>query len=494
MPHRILPLHAHCSDVMKILLIHSFSSLLIFFCASTAFAQRYEPIQALSDSLTFQAPVEITSARDGSNRLFVLEQQGIVRVFANTPTATSADTFIDIRKKIIVGSELGLLGIAFHPNYKNNGYFYLSYTAKNPLRSVIARYSVSSTNPNVADTASEEIILQVDQPYNNNKAGKIGFGPDGYLYISLGDGGKTGDPENRAQNLSLLLGKVLRIDVNNAANGKNYSIPPDNPLIGNKQGYAEEIWACGFRNPWRFSFDPQTNRLWLGDVGLYTWEEINIVEKGKNYGWNIMEGKHCASFSPNCDTAGLAQPIWEYPRDEGRTVIGGYVYRGSQLPELVGKYIFGDYTSGRVWALDYAEDSAPVTSLLFQKTLSLTAFGLDENNELLMLSYNGRIYRIRQLPSDAPGNSTDQGNFLLHSPKPNPATGRVIIPFLLSHDASVTISLFDPIGREVLQLFSGARSAGYHEIAFDASTIPPGTYFCRLSGGKQPQTRTLIIE
>lgn len=472
-------------------------ALIAILCTACANGQQYGPAVAFP-ALTFQNPVEMLNAGDGSNRLFVIEKSGIVRVFPNDNEVAKADTFLNIKSRVNSSkSELGLLGIAFHPNYKDNGYFYVNYTTgtvNSDLRTVIARYTANPANPNRSDAATEQILLQVYQPYENHNAGKLAFGPDGYLYISLGDGGSGGDPRNRAQNLDSLLGKMLRIDVNNTANGKNYAIPSDNPLVGNQNGNPEEIWAWGLRNVWKFCFDPETGWLWAADVGQNQYEEIDILEKGRNYGWKIMEAKHCFS-SANCDTTGLTQPIWEYPHSQGSSITGGYVYRGTESPALVGKYLYGDYVTGRIWALEYDGESAPINSLLFQtKQYTLSSFGIDENNELYFLTYNeGKIYRIRQLPSDAPDNSTDQGNFLLHSPKPNPATGRVIIPFLLSHDASVTISLFDPIGREVLQLFSGARSAGYHEIAFDASTIPPGTYFCRLSDGTRIETENLLL-
>ncbi len=457
---------------------------------------QYEVAPAFSNTLLFQTPVEITSARDGSNRLFVVEQGGIIRVVPNDPQAAIADTFLNIKRKVSVGSETGLLGLAFHPNYQQNGFLYVNYTAPNPLRTIIARYHVDPNNPKQCDTASEVILLEIPQPQKNNKAGKIAFGPDGRLFISVGDGGGTGDPENRAQNLTLLLGKILRIDVNHVSNGKNYSIPTDNPFYGNSQGYAEEIWAWGFRNPWRFSFDPLTHDLWVGDVGLYTWEEINIVEKGKNYGWNIMEGRQCFNTTMPCDTSNLTKPIWAYPRDVGRTVIGGYVYRGTAMPELFGKYIYGDFTSGGYWALDYYGQPSPTSKELFQqRTLSLSSFGVDDNNELLLTSYNGRVYRLHPSPNSDAAHVSGDAEFLLQQPKPNPAaSGQVIIPFSLGSPAPISITLFDDIGRKVQSIFDGTREAGSHEIAFDTSTLPAGIYFCRLSSGAWADTKPVVVQ
>ncbi|MCC7439587.1 MAG: PQQ-dependent sugar dehydrogenase [Armatimonadetes bacterium] len=468
--------------------------LVLFIAAAKLNAQyQYEAAPAFSDSLVFQTPVDIVSARDGSNRLFVVEQGGIIRAVQNDPNAAVADTFLNIKRKVSVGSETGLLGLAFHPKYQQNGYLYVNYTAANPLRTIVARYHVDPNNPKQCDTASEVILLEIPQPYKNNKAGKIAFGPDGTFFIAVGDGGGTGDPERRAQNLTLLLGKVLRIDVNRTSNGKNYAIPADNPFFGNSNGYAEEIWAWGFRNPWRFSFDPITYQLWLGDVGLYSWEEINIVEGGKNYGWNIMEGTRCFNSIP-CDTSNLTKPVWTYPRDVGRTVIGGYVYRGTAMPELQGNYIYGDFTSGSFWALNpsYAMTGK---QLFQQRTLSLSSFGVDDNHELLLTSYNGRVYRLRQSPFSNAGNSAGNAVFGLQHPRPNPAAnGQILIPFSLGSPAFISIALFDGIGREVARIFDGTREAGHHEIAFDTSILPVGMYFCRLSSGAHTDIQTVMVQ
>ena len=243
-------------------------------------------------NLNFDQPVDIQSPKDGTNRIFVLSQPGIVFVFDNDAKTKTKKVFLDIRNKVLYGGEQGLLGLAFHPNFKSNGFFYLDYTIDNPRRTVVSRFRVSAKDPNKADPGSEVILFEVEQPYSNHNGGQISFGPDGYLYVSLGDGGSGGDPKNNAQNLKSLLGKILRIDVDKKSNGKNYSIPDDNPFKGNKNGNKEEIFAFGLRNVWRFSFDKKGN-LWAADVGQNEWEELNIIEKGKNYGWRIMEGKHC---------------------------------------------------------------------------------------------------------------------------------------------------------------------------------------------------------
>ena len=290
------------------------------------------------------------------------------------------------------------------PTTRINGYFYVDYVADNPLRTVIARYSVSPNNPNQALENSELVLLEVNQPFSNHKGGQIAFGDDGYLYIGLGDGGSGGDPFGNAQNRSTLLGKILRINVDSPSQGRNYSIPPDNPYSGNALGYKEEIYAYGFRNPWRFSFDSPTGRLWVADVGQDQREEIDLVEKGKNYGWNIMEGTLTYSGGSQ---VGLELPVWEYSHAEGIAVIGGYVYHGSTLTGLNSKYIYGDYGSGKIWALQYDGVTVPVNTLLADTDLNISSFGVDEKNELYFCSLSGKIYLLR-------------ANVIPESPSPNP--------------------------------------------------------------------------
>lgn len=345
--------------------------------------------------LSFTRPVDLQHANDNSNRLFVAEQRGIISVFKNDASASSKSTFLDIRDKVEDnGNEEGLLGLAFHPQYKTNGYFYVNYTARNPDRTVISRFRVSAYNPEVADPESEVVLLTFDQPYSNHNGGQVSFGPDGYLYIGVGDGGSGGDPKGHGQNLKTLLGSILRIDVNKQENGKKYAIPADNPFAGNKSGYKEEIYAYGLRNPWRLSFDPVTKKLWTGDVGQNAYEEIDIIEKGGNYGWNIMEGKHCFEPSRNCNQQGLKLPVWEYPRNEGVSITGGFVYRGPSLPELKGKYIYADYGSGKIWVLDATNVNNPVNTILVESNLNISSFGVDPKNELYICAFDGKIYRI----------------------------------------------------------------------------------------------------
>lgn len=344
--------------------------------------------------LSFTRPVDLQHSNDNSNRLFVVEQEGIISVFKNESSAASRKTFLDIRDRVEdSGNEEGLLGLAFHPQYKTNGYLYVNYTASNPDRTVISRFKVSA-NADSADPNSEEVILTFSQPYSNHNGGQVSFGPDGYLYIAVGDGGSGGDPQGHGQNLKTLLATILRIDVNKQEKGKKYAIPKDNPFAGNKSGYKEEIYAYGLRNPWRMSFDPVTKKLWTGDVGQNAYEEIDIIEKGGNYGWNTMEGRHCFEPKKNCNQQGLKLPVWEYPRSEGVSITAGFVYRGLSLPALTGKYIYADYGSGKIWALDATNVSSPLNTLLIKSDLNISSFGVDPKNELYICAFDGKIYSL----------------------------------------------------------------------------------------------------
>lgn len=342
--------------------------------------------------LTFSSPVDFTHANDGTNRLFVVEQKGIIQVFENDANVDKKTVFLDISAKVASGGEMGLLGLTFHPNFKQNGYFYVNYTRSSPRRqTVVSRFKA---NAQTADPNSEAILLTFDQPYSNHNGGQIAFGPDGFLYIATGDGGSGGDPQNYSQNRKSLLGKMLRIDVNTTEKG-NYGIPKDNPYVANTEGFNEEIYAYGLRNPWRFSFDSVTKNLWTGDVGQNAIEEIDIVEKGKNYGWRIKEGNNCYARMSECNEieSSVTRPVWTYAQgNDGYSVTGGRVYRGKTLTDLVGKYIFGDYVSGKIWALTYDGKTVTKNDLLTNVS-TVSAFGEDTNGELYICDYSaGKIY------------------------------------------------------------------------------------------------------
>ncbi len=337
-------------------------------------------------------PVDLQFPNDGTGRMFVVQQQGSIRIAANGSLVSAP--FLDIAAKVTSGGEMGLLGLAFHPQFTQNHLFYVHYdrTIGAQIQSVIAEYHVSAGDANVADPASERILLTVDQPFSNHKGGQMVFGPDGFLYIGFGDGGSGGDPMGNGQNLQTLLGKMLRIDVNSQSGGKQYAIPPTNPFAGG--GGLPEIFAYGLRNPWRFSFERGGSRFFVGDVGQDKYEEIDIVENGKNYGWNVMEGLHCFNPASGCNRSGLAMPIAEYSHSEGEAVMGGYVYRGTAIPGLAGAYVFGDYISGTMWELVEAPAGTWTRTMLLSTGLNMSSFGQDVAGELYLVDYGGNVLKL----------------------------------------------------------------------------------------------------
>jgi len=373
--------------------------LLVIVVQMTNFAQ-YN-FEIAFPNLNFSSALDLQNAGDGSDRLFAVERSGIIKVFPNQSSVSTTKTFLNITDRVTAGGETGLLGLAFHPNYETNGYFYVNYTAPSPLRTIISRFSVSSSNPDSADKNTELILLAYNQPYSNHNGGWIAFGPDGNLYIASGDGGSGGDPQNNSQNITNLLGKIIRIDVNNPQSPLNYGIPVDNPFVDSTNvNIRKEIYAWGLRNPWRCSFDPVTGWLWAGDVGQGEWEEVDIIENGKNYGWRCYEGNHPYNLT-GCNGI-YENPIWEYAHNStgGFSITGGYVYRGQNVPELYGKYIYGDYVSTRVWALEYDGINPAVNNQITQAPGSITSFGVDEDQELYLVSFNGKIYKF--IPSVVP--------------------------------------------------------------------------------------------
>jgi len=327
-------------------------------------------------------PVYVTHARDGSGRLFVLEQQGRIRIVAAGRLVGAP--YLDITDRVLAGGERGLLGLAFHPKFRENGRYFVNYTRSPDGATVVSEFRVSA-DPNISERA-ERVILTIGQPYANHNGGMIEFGPDSYLYIGMGDGGSAGDPGNRAQDRNDLLGKMLRIDVDR---GTPYASPSDNPFAVSGGG-RHEIYAWGLRNPWRFSFDRATGQLYVADVGQNAWEEINIVQRGGNYGWRIMEGAHCFRPRTGCQTDGLELPVAEYAQELGRcSIIGGYVYRGRQVPALLGSYLYGDFCSGEIFGL-----RDKVQTLLLATDLAISSFGEDEAGEVYVVGHRGSIHKI----------------------------------------------------------------------------------------------------
>lgn len=345
-------------------------------------------------NLGFSRPLDLQSPMDNTNRLFVAEQGGAIKVFENDESAANSSTFLDIGNRIASTGELGLLGLTFHPNYQTNGFFYVTYTPTDDL-AVVSRFKVSDTDADLADSNSETILLRIPQPFDNHNGGQLAFGPDGYLYIASGDGGGGGDPDGNAQNLNNLLGKILRIDVDMMANGMEYAIPSDNPFV-NTDNARGEIFAYGLRNPWRFSFDVQTGTIWAGDVGQGELEEIDVIEKGGNYGWNILEGTSCYN-ADDCETNGTIAPVFEYDHEANdKSVTGGHVYRGALVPSLEGFYIYGDFISGRIWGLSTNLGGSLNNQLLMETGLNISSFGTDNTNEVFVCSFDGNLYRFEE--------------------------------------------------------------------------------------------------
>ncbi len=326
-------------------------------------------------------PVYVTHAGDGSGRLFIVEQPGRIRVVQQG--RMEAMPFLDLTDKVRYGGEQGLLGLAFHPSYKTNGRFVVNSTRRPDGATVVSEFKVSR-NPDVASPAEKQLLV-VPQPYANHNGGMVEFGPDGFLYIALGDGGSGGDPGNRGQDTNEFLGKLLRIDVDH---GAPYAIPKDNPFVSG--GGRPEIFASGLRNPWRFSFDRKTGELWAADVGQNEWEEINVVRRGGNYGWRIMEGAHCFLPRDGCASDGLIPPVAEYTHANGRcSITGGYVYRGARLPSMQGAYLYGDYCSGEIFSLVNGTQQ-----VLLDTDLQISSFGQDQEGELYVVHHGGAVHRI----------------------------------------------------------------------------------------------------
>ncbi len=348
--------------------------------------------------------IELTHAKGDGDRLFAAAQSGRIFTFANDPEVTQSKLFLDLSDTVTQwnssgANEEGLLGLALHPKFIENGQFFVYYTHKDDHRSVLSRFTLSKEDPAVADRDSEQVLLEVAQPYQNHNGGSIEFGPDNYLYIGLGDGGLRNDPKLSGQDLSQLLGSILRIDVDHPSGNLPYGIPADNPFVENPQARSE-IYAFGLRNPWRISFDSKTGRMWCGDVGQELWEEVNVIEKGGNYGWSSREGSH--SFGNRGQLSQVSaptSPVWEYDHTIGKSITGGRVYNGSRLPELDGKYLYADYVSGAIWALSYdpASGKATANEQVIASGIPVLAFGEDQQGEIYFMIDSPRgIFKLVQ--------------------------------------------------------------------------------------------------
>ena len=430
--------------------MNKFTLLFISLFCSFTFAQDIE-IESFASG--FSSPIGIENA--GDSRLFIVERSGIIKI-VNDGGETNATAFLNIDGRVTNnGGEQGLLGLAFHPDYANNGFFYVNYI-NNSGDTVVSRFSRDATNPDLGNPNSELILLTVDQPFSNHNGGDLAFGADGYLYIALGDGGSANDPGNRSQNLTILLGKMLRIDVDNTSNGNNYAIPADNPFFGSSIN-QQEIWAYGLRNPWRFSFDSATNDLWIADVGQNEIEEINRVDfenAGVNYGWRCYEGDDAFNLSGCPAMSTMTFPVATYTHSNSGnfkcSITGGYRYRGTAQPNLQGLYFFADYCSNEIGILE--EDGAN-WNMTFTEPYSgngWVAFGEDVDGELYIAGVSsGIIYRI----VDA-NLSVDENNLSSIKMYPNPTENLLTLDFGPAYSSIESLTIYNIQGQKVQTLSS----------------------------------------
>lgn len=422
-------------------------------------------------NLGFARPVLLAAPPDGTDRVFVVEQDGRIYVFPNRDNVTTGErrTFLDLRAAVggpvsRAGNEEGLLGLAFDPDYATTRTFYVHYSAAGPRRSVFARYQAQAADPDAADPASAQVILTVDQPYENHNGGWLGFGPDRMLYVALGDGGSADDPQQNGQSLATLLGKILRLDVRGQT---TYAVPADNPFVGTP-GARGEIWSYGWRNPWRCSFDRGTGALWAGDVGQGAREEVNLVTRGANHGWRVYEGTRSNLNPAGLPPTAFTAPVLDYGRTQGTTVVGGVVYRGPTLASVRGAYLYGDYGSGRVWAL--VHDGTGVTSNTEVASVAgLVSFGEDRLGEVFAVSLAGPIYRFTEAPGGPapafPATLSATGLFL-------DTAALAPHPGLVPYDVNAPLWSDGALKRRWIALPDGARIA-FH--ATDPWTFPVGT-------------------
>ena len=456
-----------------------FLPIVLLLAFNTAFCQNANNLTLFASGLT--SPVCIVNA--GDSRLFVADQRGYIRIVSSSGII-STQPFLDITNRVVYGGERGLLGIAFHPNFKTNGYFYVNYIG-NGDSTHISRFKVNTGDANVADPQSELKLMTIFQPYQNHNGGDLNFGPDGYLYIGLGDGGSGGDPGNRAQNPKEFLGKMLRIDVDH---GSTYAIPSTNPFY-NSTTTKGEIWALGLRNPWRFSFDRLTGDLWIGDVGQNVYEEIDFQsvnsKGGENYGWRCYEGNE-AYNSSGCSSASLMTfPIYTYTHGSECSITGGYVYRGSSLSPFYGSYFFTDYCSDRIWTLHKVsgnwvkEDYGQFTGNNF------STFGEDVSGQLYIAGVkSGKIYRINDLTTGIVQNNNQKSIKLIQIPFSN----KIKIEISPNEQSKMQIEVFDMSATKHFE--DNVQEAGYE---FDLGFLPAGIYLVKVTIEGKSQVRKFVL-
>ena len=433
----------------------------------------------------FQAPVELAVAPGQPERAYVVEQgagSGRARVVTLVPGDAAATVFVDLDDRVRAGGERGLLGLAFHPDYEANGRVFVHYTARPDGRSVVSELARASGDALTADPASERVLLEVAQPFSNHNGGKIAFGPDGHLHIALGDGGAGDDPVDAGQRLDTPLGALLRIDVDSVPEGEAYGIPADNPFANTDGPERREIYAYGLRNPWKFSFDSATGDLWLGDVGQGLWEEINVIRSGGNYGWRPVEGPVCNPSFGACDLSAFDAPVFSYPHNGslqgGFSISGGFVYRGSDVAGLAGRYLYADFVQPRLWALDYDAASGEASSQLLSSSIpNIAAINEGPGGEAFVISYGGTIYRLEGAVVASEGSAPEAGapeaGLRIALAGPNPSGGATALRVSGAGAAPLRVTAFDALGRRLGVLHDGpAPRSG--RIALDPAALGVG--------------------
>ncbi|OZC01632.1 PQQ-dependent sugar dehydrogenase [Rubricoccus marinus] len=408
--------------------------------------------------VSFQSPVEMGMAPGQPNRVYVVEQgngTGRARILTLEVGDSAPTVFLDLDDRVRAGGEQGLLGLAFHPNYAANGRVFVHYSGQPDGRTVVSEFARASGDPLAADPESERVILERSQPFGNHNGGKIAFGPDGFLYIGLGDGGSGNDPLGSGQDTSTILGALLRIDVDTVPAGATYGIPVDNPFASG--GGRGEIYAYGIRNPWKFSFDSLTGDLWLGDVGQGRWEEINKVRNGGNYGWNRVEGPEC--FQRTCTLSDYDAPVFSYPHNNtdqgGLSITGGIVYRGTDVAGLEGAYLYADFVFPRLWSLFSGTTPGTATSTLLSSSISnISSINEGPGREAYVVTYGGTIFRLQGTSTAAAPGASGAG--LIRVDGPNPVRGEAALVLSASGGEPVRVRLFDARGRELAVLNEGA--------------------------------------
>lgn len=483
-----------------------------------ASAQENVGVEQVYTSLSFTRPVDFDAGPDG--HVYLTQQSGEIVRFPDEPAPTGSATILDISERVLDYddyNEAGLLGLALHPSFSENRTLFVYYVTRGPtsegtdtLHSVLSRFRMEDGNPDQVDLSSETRLLEIPQPTPRHNGGGLAFGPNGYLFLSLGEGSRGADAFDQAQDRSTLLGSVLRIDVDDADAGRAYGIPASNPYVGNEEGYREEIYAYGLRNPWQLTVDAKTGQIWVGDVGEFDFEEINLIEKGGNYGWPIVEGRTC--FPPDepqdCDPSKFASPVYVYRqgREVGRCVTGGYVYRGDELPELQGKYVFGDWASGNVWALDYEagqDTTISQISIPDDAKKNPSTFGFNTEGELHFASSFHGVTRFVSDEKSSPGDDeTPSDGDDEDEPKttglevtgPNPAFSGTTVTYRVAQTGRVRVELYDLLGRRVQILLDRRVSAGSAgTVRVSTAELTAGTYLIRMRTGGVQRTRTVHV-